>query len=63
MAEEDQRAIAAGLASAFACNALLDQTTAEVGVNQTAIGLIYGRDKRRVADPFRPANFANQRLL
>jgi len=51
MAEEDQRAVAARFASTFARDALLDQATAEVGVDQTAIGLIDGGDKRRIADP------------
>ena len=52
MAEEDQRAVAAGLASAFARDTLLDQPAAEIGVDQAAIGLVNGRDKRCIADPF-----------
>lgn len=60
--EEDQRAIAARLSSALAGNTLLDEAATELGVDQAAIGLINRRDQRRIADPFRPANFANQRF-
>jgi len=63
LAEEDQRAVATGLASAFARDTLLDQAATGVSVDQAATGLIDGRDKRCIADPSRFANFANQRFL
>lgn len=52
MTEEDQRTITTGLASTLSRSALLDQAAAEIGVDQSTIGLIDGRDKRRIADPF-----------
>jgi hypothetical protein len=62
VAEEDQRAITARLASALARDALLDEAAAKIGIDQAAIGPIDGRNKRRIADPFPAANLANQRL-
>ena len=56
----DQRAIAARLTFTFARDALPDQTS---GVDQGAIGLIDGGNKRRVADPFRLAHFANELFI
>lgn len=52
VAKEDQRSVTAGLASAFTRDALLDQSAAEIGIDQSAIGLIDGGNKRRFADPF-----------
>ena len=52
VAEENQCAIATRLASAFSRDALLDQGAAEIGVDQTVIGLVDGRDKRRVTYTF-----------
>lgn len=52
VAEEDQCAVSAGLASTLTRNALLYQAAAKIGVNQAAIGLIDGGNKRCVIDPF-----------
>jgi hypothetical protein len=50
--EENQRAIAARLASTFARDTLLDQPSAEIGVDLATIGLVDALDKRCIADPF-----------
>lgn len=63
MTEENQCAVASGLASAFACDALFDQAAAEIGVDQATIGLIDGCDKRRVADPFPGRKFGEPAVL
>src|SRR5271170_933950 len=50
--ERDHRAVAAALSMSGARQALLDQTTAEIGVHEPRLDADYGLAKARVADPF-----------
>jgi hypothetical protein len=65
VAEENQRAVATGLASAFAfaCDALLDQAAAEIGVGQGTISVIDGRNKRRVTYIFTARKLGEPAIL
>jgi hypothetical protein len=62
-AEENQRAIAAGLAAPAARDALLHQASAKIGIDQAAIGMFDYCHERSVADSFPARMFGKLTVL